>query len=110
MNDYVTACNKLRERLKGLHDSESLSWEKIRALDNYSVSSTMLWKIAEKNYNPKGKTRVSLNLPPSRIRIAADVSEEQRETLNDMAVELNMTFSEMVQALADGKLGLKWND
>lgn len=107
--DYVTACNKLSERLNHLHECDGMSWHKIAALPEYScISPGMLWKIA-KGYRPKGKTRELLDLPPTRVRIAADVTEEARQDLNDMAFELGMTFSEMMQALADGRLGLRWN-
>lgn len=108
-NDYVTACNSIQERLNYLHDAKRLSWRQIAQRPEFScVSPTMLWKVAN-GYRPRGKTRELLGLPPSRVRIAADVTEQQRETLNDMAFELNMSYSEMMQALADGDISLRWN-
>lgn len=103
MSDYLTACNKLRSELNTLHEGKGMSWPAISKLDKYSsVSYATLWKIA-KGYNPRGETARRLGIPPTRTRIAADVSKEQRERLKGLAASYGMTFSEFIRALADGE-------
>ncbi len=47
-----------------------------------------------------------LECPPTRVRLAADVTAEQRNTLHALAAARGMTWSELCRALADGELTL----
>lgn len=101
-NEYLTACNKLRNELNTLHDGKGMSWPKISELEKYScVSYATLWKIAN-GYNPKGATARRLGIPATRVRIAADVSEEQRRRLKGYAAGYGVTWTEFCRALAGG--------
>lgn len=107
MSNYVEAINTLKAELNRLHDGESLSWGEIAKLYRESgLSKATLWRIAKTDYMPTGKTRISLNLPVSRVRIAADVTEEQRGILHEITESWG-GWSEFCRQLADGDIEVK---
>lgn len=92
------------DRLNDLHDRAGLSWREIaRSVEFEGISHTTLRDIAKKRRASR-KTRQRLGLPPQRIRIAADVSPDQRSRLHNLAAGLGHTWSSLCQALADGAL------
>lgn len=57
---------------------------------------------------PKPNGRKGKGKPRYRA-IAEMESAEQKQALYNRASDLQMTYSQMMQALADGRLGLRWN-
>jgi hypothetical protein len=111
MNKYVEAVNRLKADLNRLHDSKSLSWGEIVKRPKYScVSKATAWRIATTGYMPTGQTRILLNLPPSRVRISADVTEPQRQALHDWSAQWNMSWSEFCREMADSVMDCDFNN
>jgi hypothetical protein len=108
LDTYVTELNSLRIELDRLHGTQGLSWREIARIKRFSgMTPTMLWRIAG-GYEPKGDVRKMLGLPPTRVRLAADVTEEQRAALQRFAARIGHTsWSDYCQALANEKLNLE---
>lgn len=105
-NSYVEAVNTLKAELNRLHDSEGLSWYRIAKLPRFRrVSPSTLWRIATTDYMPIRETRNKLEVPPTRVRICADVTEEQRAALHELAQDYGMTWAEYCCWKADAWLG-----
>jgi hypothetical protein len=100
LDTYVTELNSLRIELDRLHGTQGLSWREIARIKRFSgMTPTMLWRIAG-GYEPKGDVRKMLGLPPTRVRLAADVCEQQRLALQLMAEDVfGMSWSELCQDL-----------
>lgn len=82
-NGPVDELYALRQRLTRLHDTDGLSWREIATRREFrGVSHATLRDIAA-GRDPSPRTRRRLGLGARRVRLAADVSAEQRKTLQD---------------------------
>jgi hypothetical protein len=104
-SNFVLAHNSLKKRLQQMHGangSSGMSWHRIAKLDEFNgVSPATLWRIVNTDYVPKGRVRKCLGLPPLRVRIAADVTTEQRDALHALAAQHGRSWSEYCRELAD---------
>lgn len=103
-NSYVLARNSLVEALNHHHERCDMPWREIAALEQFQgVSHITLWKIAnDPGYRPSRDIAERLGLPLERCRLAADVSPEQRQTLQDFAALMGMSWTEYCRWFADG--------